>query len=725
MSRPYRPVWLLPLLAVAGMLFSGDPPRHAHAQMPAEFGAGSRFELDDAVQIDRVDNPVLAQLQRVKAYLADRQWDEALDTLAQVMENSEDKLLPVSEQRHDRFVSLRQYGHLQLAALPAEALKRYRSRVDPAARKWYEQGVKNRDRGLLLKVVEQAFASSWGDDALLALGAVALESGDYAAARWHFERIVPQPEAPRTWPGYPDTELDLAAVRARLVLVSILEGSRDRARDELTQLIRLHPDARGRLGGPEVDYAEALRGLLAQSSAWPPPEPDPDWPTFAGNTLRSKVVPEMVDPGGVAWRIPLPEIATLEPDALISPADRQSAAKVRLSYHPVLVGNLVLVNTQREILAVDVATGRPAWGEAGPAVYRAPLEGIAGAPSRPSFTLGVPRCTMTVFDGKLYARMGTPVTSMPPQVTEEIRPGYLVCLDLAAEGRLMWSITPEAGWALEGSPVVDGANVYVAMRRNDIRPQAHVACFDAQTGRRRWRRFVCSAETPARGMLYQNTHNLLTLRRETIYYNTNLGAVAAISARDGRTKWVSLYPRARRGSLAKLAPHWRRDLNPCLYHRGTLIVAPADSPRIFALDAANGQILWQSGPEVDDVRYLLGTTAEHLIAGGEKLYWIGIQGEEAGRLKHVWPDGVEKLGHGRGVIAGHGVLWPTREKIYVFDPQTAQPKKVIDLARHGITGGNLLVAGRRLLIATGKELIALSPHVLNRNHRKLTDAPRR
>ena len=59
------------------------------------------------------------------------------------------------------------------------------------------------------------------------------------------------------------------------------------------------------------------------------------------------------------------------------------------------------------------------------------------------------------------------------------------------------------------------------------------------------------------------THNLLTLTGGTLYYNTNLGAVAALSADDGRLLWVSLYPRARRGDLTNLAPHWRRDLNPC------------------------------------------------------------------------------------------------------------------------------------------------------------------
>ena len=42
------------------------------------------------------------------------------------------------------------------------------------------------------------------------------------------------------------------------------------------------------------------------------------------------------------------------------------------------------------------------------------------------------------------------------------------------------------------------------MRRNDIRPQAHVACFDPQTGRLRWRRFVCGGGNARPGACSRN-----------------------------------------------------------------------------------------------------------------------------------------------------------------------------------------------------------------------------
>ena len=663
----------------------------------------SQFELADTVQLDQVDNTVLAQWERVKALLADRQWDEAVEILRQLAESSEGKLLGVTSRR---YVSLPEWCQLQVAALPPEALKLYRARVDPLAQKWYEQGVAQRNRRLLQNVVQQAFASKYGDDALMALGEMALESGDYVAARWYWERILPSTSpagAVRTWPGYPDTDLDVAAVRARLVLVSILEGATGRAKAELDEFTRLHPDARGRLGGQEGPYAVLLKRVWSKSLSWPAAPPDPNWPTFAGNPQRNKIAPQLIDVGAVAWRTRLRPPAA-PPDRTMEPPTIGESPHEPLSFFPSLVGSMVLVHDGQQVLAVRLETGKPAWGQA--AIYQSQLAGVV-SPPLPSDMFGLPRFSMTVFENRLLARMGSPVTGLPQGATATIRPGYLVCLDMAAEGRLLWKVEPEEGWTLEGSPVADDRGVYVAMRRQDVRPQAFVACFDPDTGRLRWRRFICGAETPARGVFYESSHNLLTLGGDTLYYNTNLGAVAAVCTDDGRPLWVSLYPRARHGNLAKLAPHWRRDLNPCILDHGTLLVAPADSPRIFALDAVTGQALWQTGTEVEDAVHLLGVTHQWLIAGGKKLYWISLREEDRGRVKHVWPNGAEGPGYGRGLLAGQDVLWPTRDKLYIFDSRSAQPRKVVDLKARGAAGGNLLVADGRLLIATENELIGL------------------
>ena len=66
--------------------------------------SSTQFELADTVQLDQVDHAVLAQWERAKALLADRQWDEAIEILGQLADSSEGKLLAVTNRR---YVSLR------------------------------------------------------------------------------------------------------------------------------------------------------------------------------------------------------------------------------------------------------------------------------------------------------------------------------------------------------------------------------------------------------------------------------------------------------------------------------------------------------------------------------------------------------------------------------------------------------------------------------------------
>lgn len=673
-------------------------------------GISSQYDLSASIQIEEAGRTVETLLDRVDAYLVDGKWNEAVDTIRQVMENSGDKLLPVAPRR---YVNARMACQLKIAGLPPEALERYRSLVDPIAGQWYEAWQTSGERAWLEKIVSEAFASSWGDDALLALGEIAFEAGQYAVARACWLRILPfQPPAgqPRTWLAFPDSQLDLASVRARLVLLTILEGDTEAATLELAEFAKLHPGAAGHLGGKTGDLAETLRTILRESQEWPDlPEPA-DWLTFGGSPKRHRDALRPVA-GPVAWEQPLwppdrsaPSLSFLGP---VRPAVAENAA-APLSYHPVSLGGLVFVSNGSEILALDARSGKPAWGEGGAAIFRDRLEGADEKQPPLATAIGTPRHTLTVADGRLYARMGSQVTSHPQGPGSTGGRGYLVCLDLKSQGRLLWKTASEDQWAFEGAPLVRGDDVFVAMRRNDIRPQAHVACFDARTGLLRWRRFLCAAETPSRAILPEITSGLLTLDGDSLYYGTNLGAVAALAASDGQIRWLATYPRALRGDLQKLASHWARDLAPCLADRGALYIAPADSPYLYAFAAADGQLLWKTAERLDDVVHLLGVSNDCLIASGKKIYWIEKSGPSAGRLRTHWPSGHEQIGFGRGLVTKNQVWWPAREDIFVFDRASGQMVRQIALSPRGAGGGNLLVAGGRLLIAASDRLVALA-----------------
>ncbi len=311
------------------------------------FEEPGRDKLSEATSIELVDSAALNHLNRAGEYLANQQWDNAVGTLRKVGEQYGDGLVKVEDRSvHGqnqltvgRYVSIRHYCQLRLAALPPDALRLYREQVDDTARAALEAASRSRDRRALRQVLADFFCSSVGDDALLLLGDLSLEAGDYAAAREAWERMtpvkfqgnfetVPRPvfekvrQAPgpyasdvtlldewyRTrriaadpakdnyvlsadkplpadaerrlsriwaWHGliatlkYPDAQVELADVDARLVLASIMEGSADRAgarAGEFCQTPRPGPGLAGRqarASGDRADWTIARKRSLA------------------------------------------------------------------------------------------------------------------------------------------------------------------------------------------------------------------------------------------------------------------------------------------------------------------------------------------------------------------------------------------------------------------------------------------------------------------------------
>jgi len=711
-------------------------------------------------------------LTNVNDFLTAKSWDEAVERLRQVMETHGDALIEFTPGQQQaawagrRFGTVRDYCHLRIAALPPEALELYRQRVDAPARRWYDEGIADRDAVKLSRVVDQFFCSSWGDDALLALGEIALEQGHYHAARRYWERIAPalrksdgspwwnataapqpesvaeqlaeqdeQPQDQSIWLAFPDSELPLADVRARLVLVSILAGEQRRAEWELSVLRLLHPEATGRLGAREVVYQEMLAEMLSESSTWTPIEPDADWPTFGGDRRRFKQTGEPPEPAGMVWDEPIKLGEPLHTDLSAGQLRIAESASALLSYHPVVVDDLLLTATAGRIHAYRLDSGQPAWpsgaDEAGDGVFfQLPQLGLLARGYRSRLRLGVPRYTLTVHRDRLYARVGDPVTNRSSEDGSLPLESYLVCLDLAAQGRQVWKITAgqrdreraaDQSWAFEGAPLADDRHVYATLRRGGVSPQAYVACYDAQTGRRLWLQKVCDSPKSLPGEAEEVTHHLLTMVEDTLYYNTSLGAVAALRARDGRMRWVHVYERATRLNLAQPAGYRYRDLTPCLFHRGIVMAAPQDSPHILGLDAASGMLLWRSAP--CDAVHLLGVVNNKLIASGRGLYWFDAA---QGAIEWVWPEGTLTAsdavrpglqGWGRGVIAGGNIYWPIRRheearpyQILVIDAADARRvRPPIELALYHATAGNLIAAGEHLILATATRLYAFGP----------------
>jgi outer membrane protein assembly factor BamB len=584
---------------------------------------------------------------------------------------------------------------MQIAKLPAAALGRYRQRVDALADEWYREGLAARDEALLRRVVDEAYCSSSGDDSLLALGELALERADYAAARRNWRQISPQLGG-GNWLAYPDSDLDLASVRARLVLASIRAGELTRAQAELAQLRKIDAQAAGRLAGQDGPLVPALERLLTTARAWREPPRSSSWPTFAGSATRGGVGPAVGAITGPSWReaVKFPSATSA-----VGPAIPDSQ---RVPYQfPVVAAGRVYFADAAHVYAAVLADGRPAITTDG-VLYREPERASEYVVLLGGWATAWARNTLTLLDHVLFARVGPPATARF-QADDRGASDWIVGLDVARDGLLAFRARPEdRQWSCDGVPVGDGRRVYVAARRSDVNPQAAVVCFDAATGRQVWRTSVGSANSPGAIRGDEITHNLLTLVGERIYFNTNCGLVAALRADDGAICWLREYERSEGphpAAMNALPAHFRRDPSPAIDEDGVLLVAPSDTPKVFAFDAETGGEIWSTG-ELADAVQLLGVVEGNLIASGDQLWCVDVR---TGHVRWTRPgdEGQGARGMGRGVIAGQEVFWPTQKEIYVFDAASGAPTRApISLAAVGESGANL-VAAEGYLIAAG------------------------
>ncbi|MGE3314923.1 MAG: tol-pal system YbgF family protein, partial [Planctomycetaceae bacterium] len=450
------------LLCATGRLFAQEG-----AELPERFRES--ITLETSRQGSR-------QFANISEHSRAGRWDAAADELARVIATDGDALVAVAR---GRYLNVRRHANLLVATFPPEGRTAFRRQMDPLVRGLFEEGREKGNVTALQRVVRDGFASSFGDDALLILGENAFEQNEIARARMLWMKMLPAPIALSPGdslpvPRYPDSDTDRAAILARLILCSLLEGDRDRAALELSAFAKQYPDATGTLAGRTGVLAEIVQKLLQESVGWSSPSPGERMQTFAVNSHRSGVLPDAVEVAAPIWS------RTIADDPYRPRSAKSFLEQRPLSTYPVTFDEIVLISDSQQVFAYKIRTGEPAWG--GGENDSAAIYPVAPEPPRPlpdAPLIGVPQYTMTVAEGRLYARMGSPVTGRSAQ---ELRPqeNHLVCLDLAeGEGKLVWRTDAGeklSGWAFEGSPVVSNGRLFVALRQGFPETQTNVAC---------------------------------------------------------------------------------------------------------------------------------------------------------------------------------------------------------------------------------------------------------
>lgn len=735
--------------AVTGPVFGQAPPAARQ---------GSGFYDDSSETADTL-------LRNAANQSREGQWAKAVEIYQRVIEQYGDRVArlpkddagPAPPADSQLFVDVRLLCQRRLAALPPEARALYRDRVDGNAERWYRGGAADRDRARLRRVVDEAFCSSWGDDAADLLGDLAFQDGRFEEGLAYYSRVV---DGPRSGAGvlvHPDPSVDRARTAAKKLLCQAALG-RVPAPEELDAFSRAYPGAAGALAGHEGPYADTLASAFSSDHLPPPPQADDRWPTFAGSPTRTRVADGPIDVGSIQWRVELEPISTGRGFRTLRgamPSAGPPTPAQRLAFHPIVLGDQVIVCDESHVSAYNlserpgdspgggVGSGKLAWRHG---------EDEGDSPQMTRITLGLPRFTLTAHGDRIYARLG--LTSAPYMSRMGgAASSYLVALDRKTDGKLLWKklssdvvVPKRAGEAgprslgFEGTPVADARNVYVALTYRDAQIQAYVACLDADTGATRWVRYIGAAASEvenqfgfnlgnmgmgmAGGSSGDSGHRLLTLDGPTIYFQTNLGAVAALDAETGAVRWVATYPRLERGGAGQDC-----DLNPAVVHDGLVIVAPSDAASIFAFDARGGRLVWKTDPVPEEVKlaHVLGVARGRLIATGDRVL---IFDAENGKLLHTWPDsgqGFESFG--RGLLAGDKIYWPTRGEIHVLDQATglrSDPPIKLQEA-YQTTGGNLAVGDGYLIVAQADQLVVFCQNrrLIQRYREEIARAPDR
>lgn len=649
------------------------------------------------------------QLSRFEQAIRRAQWEDALEIADQLLISDSREVVSIGE---SHYVGLREYCHRQLSQLPPEVLAEYRALVDAPAEAWYRKGVAERNTLLLQRVVEEAFCSSWGDDALDALGELALERGEYLAARMHWEKIgANQQDASKTADlTYPDTNLNLAAVQARLILVSLREGNFERAKEELEKFSEEHGEARGKLGGEEVVFAEALDELLEQAKSSPTGKVQNDWPTYAGAPNRTNFNrvhrPKSIQQ---VWssrlsRSAVENLSEYKHDAQAGvqeahlPALRASkflsAARLsernseKPSTFPVVSDNLVLWHDTSQVHALSLNSGQEVFSSRGE-VFES-LNEQENAANLPVQTLMASGHHVYGTTSKFLKRRRAHGTQNDSQ---------LWGIDLNRDGALNFRVAlEESGVEYAGPPLVVGSQLFVAIHSQDHAARLGIACYDLGMNELRWQQWICQTVDAATNGAEHRSSNLLTYDSGMIFCGTNIGAIASVRARDGQVQWIRTYDRGNflPGVDDKLAGF--RLQNPCIYNQGVLFIAPLDSDKLFALEADSGKTLWEQ-ERASLTGEIIGAVDGWLFVSDR-----GLKAVEGCSGRVVTLNADLRL-FGQPAITENLIFWPSYQKIEIIDLTTGKAVgEAIPLAEQD--GANIVVVGDTL-VAAGRTRITV------------------
>ncbi len=688
--------------------------------------AGNQF-VQNAVQAGRgtldpdvngiflpVERTASRRIIQAKELIDEARYSEAVKFLGTILDADEDWFFR-SHSNRSRYSSLKAEAHRMLAELPEQGYDAYQLVFGGRAQNLLKTAIQESNPALLAEVSRRFFHTTAGYQATALLARHYLDHGRPLAAALAYQQLLDTPRAK----GQLGSSLWLQAA-----ISWQLAGKKDRAIEILHGLQRQVSAQPLVLGGRKIPrlsarhddpltWLEQTVGHLKHVVD----APTEAWTMHRGNARRNAQTHGSQPLLTPRWRVRTVNDPWIEEtlDRVQQTYSREGHALLP-TVHPLAIGDVVLMRTLRNLLAIDFATGKRIWEvKPGPddalqTLFRT-QRGANHNNQLPRIAFGLEK---RVWDDAAYGTLssdGTRVYSLEglrllpnTQMAQAFgrfqgssdRAGTtynrLTAHELATQGKLVWEVGgPDSqnqdlidAFFLSPPLPLDGFLYALVEQKGGIR----LVVLEASSGKLTWSQQLADVERNISQDPFRRLAGATpSFSDGVLVCPTSAGAVVAIDLANRSLLWAFKYPQRYTAQQNRAAQLMMRGYPTNLIRsndrwcdssvtitNGRVLLTPTEADQIYCLDLIDGRLLWKQDRGKN---YYLACVHQ------DRAILVGAQGLTALRLDNgrpAWtpsrvPLPEQSLPSGRGFYSEHSY----------FVPLTTAAVAQVDLNRGRIT----------------------------------------
>ncbi len=578
------------------------------------------------------DRAISRAIGRVRERLAAGEFHEALTFLQGILGREEDSFIERAGSDRGQ-LGLKATARKMIGELPPDGINAYELLQGPAARKQLEAALRDGDRDGIANVVRHYFHTTAGYEAALVLAQVEADQGHRLAAAQLYQDLISAPRAAARF----EPQLSVAAA-----LNQLAAGHPEEAMNLVRAVSEQHPGAEIAIGGKKMklpsggntlSWLTTIAGAIKASTA-----AGGDWLMLHGDPSRN-----VESPGGKPHLRPRWEARVVNEPAIESYLNSRSNDYLQRNAvsipcaRPIAVGEMVVMRTPRNVVAVDWRTGKRIWetrdeseldrdesladpngmvadsDQIGPKdkqledrVWEDALAAsLSSDGSRVFVVQGLPNTRDDDnFPFQMNMAFGRGVVEAPTAANQ------LAAYDLATQGKLVWELDgsrvagPLAGGFFLGAPLPIDNSLFVMV---EVRSALYLVALNSATGQIEWQQQLLGLE---QGILMD------PLRRRagaTPSYSggilvcpTGASVAVAVDVVKRELAWVYRYTReaptnveARQfwqqqqlqSQLVRANDKWID--SAAIISDGRVLITPPESGELHCVDLQSGRLLWK------------------------------------------------------------------------------------------------------------------------------------